>query len=118
MTHVLALPNGPRRLTSGDVFTDHAVGIGTLRTGQSRARNAQLAYHERSSRRRNRDYATSLQGHDHAYARSLKLNPGRRVGDNEQGTVYMISVSGSKMYDVTQRQEGRMAKVVEKSQLY
>jgi hypothetical protein len=30
------------------------------------------------------------QGHDHAYARNFKLNAGRRVGDNEQGTVYMI----------------------------
>jgi acid phosphatase type 7 len=64
------------------------------------------------------DRPAGLQGHDHAYARSFKLNAGRRVGDNAQGTVYMISVSGSKMYDVTQRQEARMAKIIEKSQLY
>lgn len=59
-----------------------------------------------------------LQGHDHAYARSYKLNAGRRVGDNEPGTVYMLSVSGSKMYAVTDRQEGRMAKIIEGMQLY
>jgi 3',5'-cyclic AMP phosphodiesterase CpdA len=59
-----------------------------------------------------------LQGHDHAYARSFKLNAGRRVGDNEPGTVYMLSVSGSKMYAVTERQEGRMAKIIEGIQLY
>jgi hypothetical protein len=59
-----------------------------------------------------------LQGHDHAYARSFKLNAGRRVGDNEPGTVYMLSVSGSKMYEVTDRHEGLMAKIVEGIQLY
>jgi hypothetical protein len=59
-----------------------------------------------------------LQGHDHAYARSFKLHAGLRVGDNEPGTVYMMSVSGSKMYAVTDRQEGRMAKIVEGIQLY
>jgi 3',5'-cyclic AMP phosphodiesterase CpdA len=59
-----------------------------------------------------------LQGHDHAYARSFKLNAGRRVGDNEPGTVYMLSVSGSKMYEVTERHEGLMAKIVEGKQLY
>ena len=59
-----------------------------------------------------------LQGHDHAYARSFKLNAGRRVGDNEPGTVYMISVSGSKMYEVTDRHEGLMAKIIEGSQFF
>jgi acid phosphatase type 7 len=59
-----------------------------------------------------------LQGHDHSYARSFKLNAGRRVNDNEAGTVYVISVSGSKMYDVTNRHEGLMAKVLQGSQLY
>jgi hypothetical protein len=59
-----------------------------------------------------------LQGHDHAYARSFKLNAGRRVADNEPGTVYMLSVSGSKMYEVTERHEDLMAKIVEGIQLY
>ena len=59
-----------------------------------------------------------LQGHDHAYARSFKLNAGRRVGDTKPGTVYILSVSGSKMYDVTDRHEGLMAKIVEQAQLY
>ena len=59
-----------------------------------------------------------LQGHDHAYARTFRLNAGRRVGDHEPGTVYMISVSGSKMYVVTERHEGLMAKIIEGIQMY
>jgi hypothetical protein len=41
-----------------------------------------------------------LQGHDHAYARSLPLRAGRPAGPNERGTVYVISDSGAKMYEI------------------
>jgi len=51
-----------------------------------------------------------LTGHDHAYARSYKLKNGVRVNDDEQGTVYVVSVSGPKMYTVNQLDDDIMAK--------
>jgi hypothetical protein len=59
-----------------------------------------------------------LQGHDHAYARSWKLRGGKRVRDDEPGTVYVLSVAGSKMYDVTQPHEGLMARIAQGSQMF
>ncbi len=41
-----------------------------------------------------------LQGHDHIYARSLPLKAGRPAGQGERGTVYVISNSGAKTYDI------------------
>ena len=41
-----------------------------------------------------------LQGHDHAYARSFPLRAGRPAGPDERGTVYVISDSGAKMYEI------------------
>lgn len=41
-----------------------------------------------------------LQGHDHAYGRGQNLPVGERATD-AGGTVYVVSVSGPKMYDVT-----------------
>ena len=52
-----------------------------------------------------------LQGHDHAYARSFKLNNGAVVAENETGTVYVISVSGPKAYAITTKFEKLMAKI-------
>jgi hypothetical protein len=52
-----------------------------------------------------------LQGHDHAYARSFKLNNGSIVAENEPGTVYVISVSGPKAYAITTKFEKLMAKI-------
>lgn len=52
-----------------------------------------------------------LQGHDHAYARSYKLNNGTIVGENQPGTVYIISVSGPKAYAITTKYEKLMAKI-------
>jgi hypothetical protein len=44
-----------------------------------------------------------LQGHDHAYGRGRVSNvpTGQRVTDAQAGTVYVVSVSGPKMYDVS-----------------
>jgi hypothetical protein len=44
-----------------------------------------------------------LQGHDHAYGRGTVSNipTGKRVSDANSGTVYVVSVSGPKMYDLS-----------------
>jgi hypothetical protein len=39
-----------------------------------------------------------LQGHDHAYQRTYPLRAGRRVTRPDQGTTYVVSVSGTKYY--------------------
>ncbi|MEX2111806.1 MAG: metallophosphoesterase family protein [Pirellulales bacterium] len=62
-----------------------------------------------------------LQGHDHAYAR---FNPqvtenvpvGATARSPEGGTVYVVSVSGPKMYNLERRPE--MARAAENTQLY
>jgi len=41
-----------------------------------------------------------LQGHDHTYARTHKLAGGRVVSPSQSGTIYAISVSGPKMYEI------------------
>jgi 3',5'-cyclic AMP phosphodiesterase CpdA len=41
-----------------------------------------------------------LQGHDHTYARTHKLAAGKVVSPSEFGTIYAISVSGPKMYEI------------------
>lgn len=57
-----------------------------------------------------------LQGHDHTYARSKNLRAGVNVRNNQSGTVYVVSVSGPKMYDV--KREPWMARAAENTQLY
>lgn len=44
-----------------------------------------------------------LQGHDHAYGRGAVSNVpiGKKVKDRSSGTVYVVSVSGPKMYDIS-----------------
>ncbi len=44
-----------------------------------------------------------LQGHDHAYGRGMVSNvpTGKNTKDNLYGTVYVVSVSGPKMYDLS-----------------
>lgn len=59
-----------------------------------------------------------LQGHDHTYARSERLEDGKAVGETNGGTVYVVSVSGPKMYDATTTTQGLMARVAEDTQLY
>ncbi len=51
-----------------------------------------------------------LQGHDHTYSRTGKLNNGHRVSDTEKGTVYVISVCGPKAYPVNNRHNDIMDK--------
>lgn len=59
-----------------------------------------------------------LQGHDHTYARSQKLTSGTVVGTTGSGAVYVVSVSGSKMYNVTTETANLMARMAEDTQLY
>ena len=44
-----------------------------------------------------------LQGHDHAYGRGMVSNvpTGQMKKDETSGTMYVVSVSGPKMYDVS-----------------
>ena len=46
-----------------------------------------------------------LQGHDHAYGRGTVTNEdsGMNMQDEKSGTVYVVSVSGPKMYDVGEK---------------
>jgi len=62
-----------------------------------------------------------LQGHDHSYARSKLMVGDQNVtggtsARDEGGTVYVVSVSGPKMYDVSRRDF--MARAAEDTQLY
>jgi hypothetical protein len=59
-----------------------------------------------------------LQGHGHIYARSRKLAGGKAVAADAPGTVYMISVSGPKMYEVDRTFEPLMAKVITDTQMF
>jgi Purple acid Phosphatase, N-terminal domain/Calcineurin-like phosphoesterase len=43
-----------------------------------------------------------LQGHDHAYGRSAKLKNGEKVGKDEPGTTFVVSVSGPKVYELNE----------------
>lgn len=40
----------------------------------------------------------ALQGHDHAYLRTYPLKANQRVATPQDGTVYVVSVSGTKLY--------------------
>jgi hypothetical protein len=59
-----------------------------------------------------------LQGHDHTYGRTFKLRNGARVTDGEKGTVYVVSVSGPKVYDLNERNKNFMAKFGTGRQLF
>lgn len=41
-----------------------------------------------------------LQGHDHAYLRTWPMKNNEHVDSSAEGTVYVVSVSGTKMYDM------------------
>jgi 3',5'-cyclic AMP phosphodiesterase CpdA len=45
----------------------------------------------------------ALQGHDHAYLRTHPLHNQQRVESTQEGTVYIVSVSGTKMYSQAER---------------
>ena len=59
-----------------------------------------------------------LQGHDHAYGRTHKVYDGRLVDPQSPGTVYAVSVSGTKMYSVSSRWASLMARLHGGAQLY
>jgi 3',5'-cyclic AMP phosphodiesterase CpdA len=46
----------------------------------------------------------ALQGHDHAYLRTYPMKGQQRVASPEEGTVYIVSVSGTKMYSQDSRE--------------
>lgn len=43
----------------------------------------------------------ALQGHDHGYLRTWPMNKGKKVSSPAEGTVYIVSVSGTKLYGST-----------------
>lgn len=57
-----------------------------------------------------------LQGHDHAYGRGDNLPHGANVREHETGTVYVVSVSGPKMYTLAKKRW--MVRAAENTQLY
>jgi len=44
----------------------------------------------------------ALQGHDHGYLRTKPMRAGKEAASPAEGTVYVVSVSGTKLYDVEQ----------------
>ncbi|MDX1935342.1 MAG: metallophosphoesterase family protein [Capsulimonadales bacterium] len=57
-----------------------------------------------------------LTGHDHTYARSRNMRAGVNARNGESGTVYVVSVSGPKMYNL--EREPWMSRAAEDTQLY
>ncbi|HOC67192.1 MAG: Calcineurin-like phosphoesterase [Candidatus Hydrogenedentes bacterium ADurb.Bin101] len=46
----------------------------------------------------------ALQGHDHGYLRTRPMRGGKEVASPAEGTIYVVSVSGTKLYDVEQHE--------------
>lgn len=59
-----------------------------------------------------------LQGHEHTYCRSYPIKNGTPVGENEKGTIYVISVSGPKFYPTQAGNQELMAKTGMGRQLF
>lgn len=59
-----------------------------------------------------------LQGHDHVYSRSHKLADNEVVAPDAPGTVYVVSVSGPRMYKFNPTYEHLMEKVLPDTQMY
>jgi acid phosphatase type 7 len=59
-----------------------------------------------------------LTGHDHGYARSKRLRNGKIVGDNEKGTVYVVSLCGPRGYDHNPKYDDLMVKTAVHHQLF
>jgi hypothetical protein len=59
-----------------------------------------------------------LQGHDHTYGRTYKMRNGIKVDDSEKGTVYVVSVSGPKIYSMNPKYKGHMVKMGTGRQLF
>lgn len=58
----------------------------------------------------------ALQGHDHTYARGSNLTDGVNFKDEESGTIYVVSVSGPKMYKLNDKRW--MDRAAENTQLF
>lgn len=59
-----------------------------------------------------------LQGHDHVYTRSGRVRAGKPVANDAPGTVYVVSVSGPKMYDLNSQFLVPMRKTAHRTQLF
>jgi predicted phosphodiesterase len=59
-----------------------------------------------------------LQGHDHVYARTHKIARDRIVDPSAPGVIYVISVSGPKMYKTQKVNSQYMAKMIVNEQFY
>jgi 3',5'-cyclic AMP phosphodiesterase CpdA len=59
-----------------------------------------------------------LQGHDHTYGRTRNLMSGMNARDGEAGPVYVVSISGPKMYTINPKNLKPMKRVGEDTQLY
>jgi hypothetical protein len=59
-----------------------------------------------------------LQGHDHCYARTHKLFAGKVVSASQAGTIYAISVSGPKMYEIEDKFAPLRAKTLGHTQAF
>lgn len=59
-----------------------------------------------------------LTGHDHVYSRSYKLVNGKVVPDSLPGTVYIVSVAGTKQYPLNLNHASLMAKYAENVMLF
>lgn len=57
-----------------------------------------------------------LQGHDHTYGRGTNVTKGKTVWEAGKGTMYVVSVSGPKMYKLTEQEW--YTKAAENTQLY
>jgi len=57
-----------------------------------------------------------LMGHDHAYARGHNIDPETGIKDPETGPIYVVSVSGPKLYD--SNKDRWMDRAAENTQLY
>jgi 3',5'-cyclic AMP phosphodiesterase CpdA len=59
-----------------------------------------------------------LQGHDHSYGRTFKLRNGDIVKDRQKGTVFVVTVSGPKFYEVNEEHRHLMRKMDTDVQLF
>ena len=59
-----------------------------------------------------------LQGHDHTYGRTYKLRNGTIVKNKEKGTVFVVSVSGPKFYEINEKHRHLMKKLATDLQLF
>jgi len=59
-----------------------------------------------------------LHGHDHTYGRTYKLRNGTVVDDKQKGTVFVVSVSGPKFYEINKKHLHLMEKIGTDVQLF